>query len=342
MPTAGTPSNTLICQQTGQSVPFIAPATPEDLPAIVALRAAEGWAIHDWLLGLVCRWEGGRLFVVRPDPAPAASAESASPHLIAATSAVAYSKVGVVGNVIVHSAYRRQGLGKQLMRAAIDWLAGHGVQAVELDATPEGRPLYAQLGFLGIEPSWVLWAPLDRVDRDRIRGLAGAMGISPLRAGGLGAVAALDRQAFGGDRLGLLAGMLQLSDTRAYVTRVPGAAAAGYLIARPLEPPRAGLHLGPWVAQTPAIAAALLAAALPAAEPSPTPHGYGRPHLQAFIPGASRAARALYAALDLPLIEDDLRMRLDLPQPNATQSAAEPSNATRPDWIYAMLAPMVG
>ncbi len=334
-------------------MPFIAPATPDDLPAIVAMRAAEGWAIHDWLLDLVCRWEGGRLFVVRLDQAPAAAPTERTPtRLIAATSAVAYGKLGFVGNVIVHSAHRRQGLGKQLMQAAIDWLADQGVRAVELDATPEGRPLYTQLGFVGIEPSWVLWAPLDRVDRDRVRALAGATGISPLGADGLSAVAALDRQAFGGDRLGLLEGMLRLPDTRAYVARAPGAEPEGYLVVRPLEPPRAGLHLGPWVAQPPAIAAALLAAALPAAEPSPTLRGNTRPHLQAFIPGASRAARALYAALGLPLIEDDLHMRLDLPLPsmaqpaegrsNAPTPATVPSDATRPDWIYAMLAPMVG
>lgn len=335
-------------------MPFIVPATSDDLPAIAAMRAAEGWAIHDWLLDLVCRWEGGRLFVVRPDQAPAVArrVERTPTRLIAATSAVAYGKLGFVGNVIVHSAHRRQGLGKQLMRAAIDWLADQGVRAVELDATPEGRPLYTQLGFVSIEPSWILWAPLDRVDRDRVQALAGATGISPLGADELGAVAALDRQAFGGDRLGLLEGMLRLPATRAYVARTPGAAPAGYLVVRPLEPPRAGLHLGPWVAHTPAIAAALLAAALPAADPSPVPRVPTRPHLQTSIPGASRAARALYAALDLPLIEDDLRMRLDLPLPNTAQPAegrsnaptpmTVPSEATHADWIYAMLAPMVG
>jgi GNAT superfamily N-acetyltransferase len=333
-------------------MPLITIATPDDLPALAALRAAEGWALHEWLLNLVCRWEGGRIFVVRAERAPdlaSASAPSASRPLIAATSAVAYGTLGFVGNVIVHHAYRRQGLGKQLMRAAIDWLADQGARAVELDATPEGRPLYSQLGFAGAAPTWFLWTPLDRVNQEHIATLAVPHDIRPLDANGLGALAALDQLAFGGNRLGLLDGVLQLPDTRAYVAHEPGSAPAGYLIVRPLDPPQAGLRLGPWIARTPATAAALLAHALRAHDADLPAHPDTVPYIAASVPGESRAVRALYATLDLPLVEDDLHMRLELPQPAGTHLIAHAHDVEtpgpalgQPEWVYAMLAPMVG
>ncbi len=326
-------------------MPLITSATPDDLPALASLRAAEGWALHEWLLNLVCRWEGGRFFVIRAGGAPDATAGpavGASSPLIAATSAVAYGALGYVGNVIVHHAYRRQGLGKRLMRAAIDWLADQGVRAVELDATPEGRPLYSQLGFVGTAPTWFLSMPLDRVNRQRVAARAATDEIRPLDANGLGALAALDRVAFGGDRLGLLDGVLRLPDTRAYSAHAPDGEAAGYLVVRPPDPPRVGLRLGPWVARAPATAAALLAQALrehdaPAARPDDTPA-----YLAASVGGESRGVLALYASLDLALVEDDLHMRFDLRQPAGTHHTASAPALGRPDWVYAVLAPMVG
>jgi GNAT superfamily N-acetyltransferase len=43
--------------------------------------------------------------------------------------------------------WRRQGLARRLMEALIEWVRGQGVGIVDLHASPEGIPLYTELGF---------------------------------------------------------------------------------------------------------------------------------------------------------------------------------------------------
>jgi predicted N-acetyltransferase YhbS len=323
--------------------PLVETARPDDLPAIAQMRVAEDWQANRWLIDAVHGWDGGRLFVVRGDAGVASDDESGSggSRFLAATSAVAYGDLGFIGNVIVHPAARRRGLGGIIMRTAVDWLAGRGVRGVELDATVHGRPLYQRLGFVGTVPSWVLWSPLDAAVAGALRELAGTHRVEALDARGLDSIAALDRMAFGGQRLGLLERVIGLADTRAYVAREDNGGVVGHLFVRPLEGERTGLRLGPWVAQTPHAAAALLAYALETEAASAD-----APYVQACIPGASRAALDFCTRLGLTLIQDDLRMRLELP-PSETEPAGaarnpEERSAGQPDWIYGMLAPMVG
>jgi GNAT superfamily N-acetyltransferase len=332
-------------------MPTLHTATGDDLSDIAAMRADEGWAVNRWLLDLVQKWEGGHILVARPQGIVASTDphSTAAPRVIAATSAVAYGTLGFVGNVVVRSAYRRQGRAKQLMIAAINWLEGRGVRVIELDATRQGRSLYAQLGFQVTDPTWMLWAPMTRARWERLRELVGDYGVRPLTAAELDVVATCDRLAFGGDRMGLLQGMARLSDSRTYVARDADGAALGYLMMRPLDASRTGLRIGPWVAQTAAVAGALLARAVADTVGASISSGEPATHLSAAIPGASHAARDLCASLDLPLIEDDMRMRLDVPsRQDTTGLLAAPQLGTvapvsdQPEWIYAMLSPMVG
>ncbi|HZY98183.1 MAG TPA: GNAT family N-acetyltransferase [Candidatus Baltobacteraceae bacterium] len=55
---------------------------------------------------------------------------------------------GYVEGVYVLPAFRRRGVAKRLMRECIDWLQSMGCDAVRLQSTVEGRPLYASLGFV--------------------------------------------------------------------------------------------------------------------------------------------------------------------------------------------------
>lgn len=55
-----------------------------------------------------------------------------------------------VGMMLVAEAYRGQGIGRALLTAALEAVAGRG--PVGLDATPAGRPLYASQGFREIYP----------------------------------------------------------------------------------------------------------------------------------------------------------------------------------------------
>jgi GNAT superfamily N-acetyltransferase len=54
---------------------------------------------------------------------------------------------GNILNVYTSPEHRRQGLARQLMRAALAWCRAHGIRAVILHASQEGAPLYESLGF---------------------------------------------------------------------------------------------------------------------------------------------------------------------------------------------------
>jgi GNAT superfamily N-acetyltransferase len=55
---------------------------------------------------------------------------------------------GYVYNVATDPAYRRRGYSRACMRALLDWYSAHGVDVVNLHASPDGEPLYASLGFV--------------------------------------------------------------------------------------------------------------------------------------------------------------------------------------------------
>lgn len=56
-------------------------------------------------------------------------------------------RIGYIMNVVTLPAYRRRGLARRVMQAALDWLVERGMRRVTLHATEVGRPLYEQLGF---------------------------------------------------------------------------------------------------------------------------------------------------------------------------------------------------
>jgi len=54
---------------------------------------------------------------------------------------------GNILNVYTEPEFRRRGIARRLMDAALDWCRGNGVDVVILHASPEGRALYESLGF---------------------------------------------------------------------------------------------------------------------------------------------------------------------------------------------------
>ena len=50
-------------------------------------------------------------------------------------------------NVYTHPDYRRRGLARLLVEISMNWCREHGIRAIILHASPEGRPLYEKLGF---------------------------------------------------------------------------------------------------------------------------------------------------------------------------------------------------
>jgi hypothetical protein len=70
-----------------------------------------------------------------------------------ATTMVYGSDLAWIGMVLVHPDYRRRGVGRALLVNCIDYLQALRVRCIKLDATPEGRPVYTQLGF---KEEWTL------------------------------------------------------------------------------------------------------------------------------------------------------------------------------------------
>jgi GNAT superfamily N-acetyltransferase len=77
--------------------------------------------------------------------------------LAASAAATVATRLPAPNNVTAHAAYvqwvatdhdvRRRGYAREVMQALVDWYDNHGVPVIELHATPEGEPLYRELGF---------------------------------------------------------------------------------------------------------------------------------------------------------------------------------------------------
>jgi GNAT superfamily N-acetyltransferase len=109
------------------------PMTGDDVPLGMRLKTLAGWnqTQADWLMLL----EAGFGLVAVVDGIGVGTA-----------TVVPYDGVFAwIGMVLVDPHYRRRGIGTTLLEAAIAAASEHGTPC--LDATPQGRPLYARLGF---------------------------------------------------------------------------------------------------------------------------------------------------------------------------------------------------
>jgi GNAT superfamily N-acetyltransferase len=212
-------------------------ATPDDLPAIAALRESVGWGVADWALRAVIGQPHARCVVAVDDAGGVAGVGSG----------IVYGPLGFIGNMIVAAAHRRRGVGSAILEAIAAWLEGADCTRLELNATSDGRPLYERHGFRSLGRS-----ATARIPRDA--GLVPDPDIAVRRASGadLAAVIAYDRPRFGGDRRILL----ELLTGRPGVTTVLAegpAGLTGYACVRTDEG-----RIGPMLAEEPPIAAALL------------------------------------------------------------------------------------
>src|SRR5437879_10706099 len=149
------------------------------------LKEAAGWnqTAADWQ----------RVLGLEPDGCFAIECDG---QVRATTTAVCFGKeLAWVGMVLTDTQYRGRGFARQLMEHALAHLREKRVAWIKLDATDMGRPLYERLGFReeGTVERWIRPA-----------------GVVPQSTGAVGRFdldTALDRQAFGADRSGLLRGL---------------------------------------------------------------------------------------------------------------------------------------
>lgn len=209
--------------------------TASDLDAALALSRQAGWNQNatDWRRLIDC-------------PQARAVAGRIDGEVVATTTTITYDeRVSWIGMVLVDEHHRRRGYGRGIVERA---LADATADTIGLDATPAGRPLYRDLGFVesGLVERWsgvldVSSAP-GHVDR--------------IGAGDRNWLAAYDEERCAVDRRSLLRTLLdEPRTTTFYCDR------AGHRGYATLRPGREHWQLGPVVADSKAATRALLVAA---------------------------------------------------------------------------------
>jgi GNAT superfamily N-acetyltransferase len=136
-------------------------ASTADLDTLVSPRCrmfrdmgyAEGTAMESmssrfrvWLLDRMNAGEYHAWLISTPDGAIAAGAGlwlmDWPPHMIGKG-----ARRGNIVNVYTAEKFRRRGLARQLMQAALDWCRENHIDTVILHASPAGRGLYESMGF---------------------------------------------------------------------------------------------------------------------------------------------------------------------------------------------------
>lgn len=180
--------------------------------------------------------------------------------LVASALALPYGGFGWVCMVLVAPDWRRRGIATDLMKQVTDLLLRDGT-VPGLDATPDGREVYRQIGFRDIYG-------LERLVAERASLVAEpppGIRVRPLADNDMDSVTAFDAPAFAGDRSALLRHLLDRQPGRAFGAWRDGRL-CGYVLARD---GRKWTQIGPVIAETPDIAMALLAAASRAADTTP-------------------------------------------------------------------------
>jgi GNAT superfamily N-acetyltransferase len=211
------------------------PLTLADLPAAMTLVNQVGWnqTIADWAR------------FVNAEPA-GCFATSLDGHLVGTAATIIYDgQLAWIGMVIVDSAYRGRGIGRELLESVLDFLDGRGIPCVKLDATPAGKPVYEKFGFVGEREIMRLAL---------VRPSCGAPQPSAAPRAVMNDVLRLDRQLFGVDRGELLRSLAVDAPELAVVIR-EGTEIIGYAFGR--HGGRAD-HLGPWMARDGEAAARVL------------------------------------------------------------------------------------
>ena len=216
-------------------------AGTDDLPRVAELRERVGWAVHEWALRAV----------LDPPHARCLVAVDAANHVIGVGSGISYGALGVVGNMIVDPSHRRRGIGAAILEGVVAFLDERGCTRLELSATDAGRPLYEKHGFTLAGPGVSAVVPRQA----RVDGV-GAAELTDAGPPALAELATYDAPRFGGDRGPLIASMLADRARPLVIARRDGAV-AGWAWVRPDAD-----RVGPLVADTPDVAAALVGDAL--------------------------------------------------------------------------------
>ena len=188
----------------------------EDIPAGLRLCRASGWnqLAQDWELFLAASPDGCRVAVEDRD------------LVIGSVATLRYGDVFAwISMVLVDPLHRGAGIGTRLLRESLDII--HDVPLARLDATPEGRPVYAHSGFRDEYR-------LQRMQRAPKRGTAPFPSLfetRPMTDQDVEGLASWDRSVFGADRRLVLDAFRRNAPEYAWVATT-GSAIEGYAFGR--------------------------------------------------------------------------------------------------------------
>jgi GNAT superfamily N-acetyltransferase len=228
---------------TSELVPALKPSlSPSELDDAGALVTEAHWnqLASDWRIFIA----QGRVYAV----------ETAQGRVVATAATLPYGRFAWISMVLVAGEYRRRGLATQLMRRAVDDLIAANLVPI-LDATPDGRAVYRQLGFTD---SWGFQRLVRREPRAAAFPPPTGVTIRLFTDADWPALVAYDAAAFGAERGAVLAGLRgRLPAAELVATR--GGRVAGFALGRD---GRLAAHVGPLTADDDDIARALAARAL--------------------------------------------------------------------------------
>lgn len=194
----------------------------QDIAVAAELSAEAGWnqTPDDWRMLLQLHPEG--CFGIDRDG-----------RLVSTATLVCYgSQLGWIGMVLTNSPYRRRGFARALLHHAVNQADQLGIKSLKLDATDQGQPLYAGLGFRTEQPVERWWRGDDVLSEDSLTP-------APLNPASVDT----DRNAHGTDRSVLLRALAERSKVFAQ--------ADGFCLSRPGK--RAN-YIGPCIARSAALA----------------------------------------------------------------------------------------
>jgi ribosomal protein S18 acetylase RimI-like enzyme len=156
----------------------IRPMLAPDLDFAAECTAREGWASET-------RQEFEGFLAYDPGGCFVAEVDGRRAGICVATP---YGEFGFVGELIVVEAMRGHGIGRRLLERAVQYLHDCGAQTVYLDGVLAAVSLYERVGFRRVCRSLRFYGRLRAESHSQVRAM---------RAEDLGAVAALDEEAFG-------------------------------------------------------------------------------------------------------------------------------------------------
>ncbi|MFF3618054.1 GNAT family N-acetyltransferase [Streptomyces sp. NPDC002467] len=169
----------------------------DDLRHCADLSEDRGWPREDHKWGLLLA-AGNGYGVDAPDGLGLAAACVVTPY----GNTHAGPELAAIGMVLVADRYARQGLGRRLMQHVCDDVL-KGVP-LTLHATPNGRPLYEELGFDSTGRAEMLKGTFRPEDAHSTPGTYGTPRVRPANAEDLQRILRLDAEVFGTDRTHLI------------------------------------------------------------------------------------------------------------------------------------------